>query len=198
MSRRIAWQLIGPLALLLVGVVHAGIQRDVSARWLGTAGWELRDGGDGAYLAEGVDSTPHQIRWDRIDAAPKWHHHRWAVSAPTIQSDGGKFLSYSLKGRQPSVYLTKDKGDHTRWVFETVERMRPERAKSSDRKMKEGPEGYSFRVQAAEGEFKNWYLAAEEAPKDRRGAKRRLTLVRSKKQATVFDYVQKCYYVHHP
>jgi len=64
--------------------------------------------------------------------------------------------------------------------------------------MKEGPEGFSFRVQAAEGEFKNWYLAAEEIPKDREGAKRRLKLVRSKKQATEFEYVQTCYYVHHP
>jgi hypothetical protein len=206
MIRRIAWSLIGPLALLLVvGSIHGAIQRKISACWLGAGDWHLQEGEKDAHLVElagkAEASSPRRIRWDRVETSRdvKWKHDRWVVSAPTIKSETGKFLSYALKGREPAVYLTKDKGDHTRWVFEIVERVRPERSKSSDRNMKEGSEGFSFRVQAAEGQFKNWYLAAEDAPKDKKEpVKRRLTLVRSKKQATEFEYVQTCYYVHHP
>jgi len=199
MKQRVAWQLLGPVAALLLfaGSFHAAIQGKVSTCWLGAGDWQLREGEKEARLVG--------FKWNRLDDVPRWKRDCWFVSAPTIKSESGKFLSYDLKGREPSVYLTKDKGDHTRWLFEIVERTRPQDAKSAGKGsgIKEGADGYTFRVLAAEGRFKNWYLAAEDPPKEEKGrkgkepARRRLTLVRGKKQATVFEYVETVYFAEH-
>jgi len=204
MIRRIAWrqQPIGSLLALLLLLLAAGsflqaaIQGTTSARWLGTSGWQLQEEGKEARLVE--------FEWNRVDLPARWKRDCWFVSAPTIKSESGKLLAYGLKGREPSVYLSSSdkEGDHTRWLFEVVERTRPRDAKSAGKGsgIKEGPEGFTFRVQAARGEFKSWYLAAEDPPKVREGegrVKRRLTLVREKKQATVFEYVKTVYHAEH-
>jgi hypothetical protein len=199
MIRRVAWQPIGSLLALLLlllaaGSFQAAIQGKTSASWLGTGGWQLREEGKEARLVE--------FEWNRVDLPARWKRDCWFVSAPTIKSESGQLLAYGLKGREPSVYLSSDKeGDHTRWLFEVVERTCPWDAKAGRGSgIKEGPEGFTFRVQAARGEFKSWYLAAEDPPKERKGkgpVKRHLTLVREKKQATVFEYVKTVYRAEH-
>jgi hypothetical protein len=193
---RVACQLIGSLALLLLaaGSFQAAIQRKTSACWLGTGDWQLREEGKEARLVE--------FKWNRVDLPARSKRDCWYVNAPSIRSESDQLLAYGLKGRQPSVYLSSDEGEHTRWLIEIVERTRPRdpKSKSAVKGIKEGPEGFTFRALVARGEFKNWYLAAEDPPKeqkernDKGAVTRRLTLVRGKKQATIFEYVQTIYH----
>src|SRR5262249_13578366 len=119
------------------------------------------------------------------------------------------------EGRTPLVRLVSDKGANARWVFEFVSRLHPGEAKGESKgvSLKEGPSGFTFRVKAAEGPFKGWYLAAEELAagqkgrggqevgrKGRKGQDprlRRLRLVRAVKGATVFTYIDENYFVDH-
>jgi hypothetical protein len=209
MRKRVTWRLAGLAAalFLIVGVSRAGIQIRDDVCWLGTegwqhtGGWQLRERDGEPCLVEGEgyirSGWRHRLfARDRLKPAP----HRWYVSAPTIKAESGKFLAYGRKGREPKVYLAEDKGHHTRWLFEIVKELRPRETKGVD-KYKQGPEGFTFRVIAAEGEFKNWYLAAEDPPKeekernDREPATRRLKLVRNKGMSTDFEYVS-TYYEH--
>jgi len=196
MMRRVAWQLVGlaGVLLLVVGISQAAVQGTDAVCWLGTGGWQLRQKEGEVYLVE--------CPLPREDRLPKEKRHRWFVSAPTIKAESGKFLAYDPKGRDPSVYLTSDQGDHTRWAFEIVSHLRPQAAKQEPH-LKEGAKGFTFRVLAARGPYKNWYLAAEEPPaerkdrKDKEPVKRRLKLVRGEKNATVFEYVEDNYFVDH-
>jgi len=171
------------------GPSQGGFQGKDPVRWLGVGDWQLR----------GDESEPYLVlrplpREDRLT-----ERHCWAVSAPTIKAEAGKFLAYDLKGREPRVYLTREKGDHARWLFEVGERLRPGPKKKSS--FKEGREGFTFKAIAAEGEFKGWYLAAEDAPKTEKdkkpAARKRLTLVRQAEKATLFSYVETNYFEDH-
>jgi hypothetical protein len=53
-----------------------------------------------------------------------------------------------------------------------------------------GDEGITFRAMATEGPYKGWYLATKDDGKE----KKRLVLVREKKNAAVFKYVAKYYW----
>jgi len=60
-----------------------------------------------------------------------------------------------------------------------------------------GTTASNFRVRASNGDFGDWYLAAEDPPKERKDKellKRRLTLVRDKKKALVLEYLETFYY----
>jgi hypothetical protein len=85
-----------------------------------------------------------------------------------------------------------------------VSKLEPKSGKGLEAKMKEGPSGFRFRVLVAEGLFKGWYLAAEETasePKEEGKGKgpavRRLKLVRERRDATVFTYIEENYFVDH-
>jgi hypothetical protein len=199
MMKHVTGRLVGLAAALLlaVGVSQAGFQGRDAVCWLGTGGWQLREDKEGAYLVE--------CRWDRTDLLPREKRHRWYVSAPTIKAESGKLLGYDPKGRDPSVRLVSDKGaSSTRWLFEIVSRLRPEPSKARwEEGLKKGGDGFTFRVMAAEGPYRHWYLAAEgpaaarKEGKAKGTARRRLKLVRGQKQATVFEYVQENYFVGH-
>src|SRR4051812_36387391 len=153
MLRRVACSLVGVTAafLAVVGTSSAGVQCKEYVCWLGAGDWQLREEQGEAYLIE----RPLRQR------PARGNRHRWLVSAPTIKSErSDRFLAYSLKGREPKVYLSDEKGKHARWLFEIDKRLRPSR----DSDCKNGPVGFTFRVIAAEGEFRDWYLAAEDAP----------------------------------
>jgi hypothetical protein len=162
--------------------------------WLGTWDWQLRE----------VAGEPRLVRcqWDRSNRLPEEKRHRWHVGTPTIRAESGKFLATDPKGRSPTVHLVSDTGAHTRWTFEIVSRLQPSRAKDKSG-LKEGSNGFLFRVIVAEGPFRNWYLAAEEPVVDqvqREGqghASRRLKLVREVQASRVFTYVEDNYFVDH-
>src|SRR5262245_31846013 len=109
---RVAWQPVGLAAVLLLsaGTSQAAVQGRDSVCLLGTGDWQLREKGGEAHLVK--------CRWDRSNWLPREKRHRWYVSVPNIKAESGKLLAYGLKGREPSVYLATDKGDHTRWLFE--------------------------------------------------------------------------------
>jgi hypothetical protein len=191
MMRHVVWPLLGLAALVLVeaGSAQAAVQGKCPVYWLGTGDWQLREKAGGVYLVEcplpAKDWLLDENRWE------------WHVSAPTIQSQTGKFLASDPEGRNPSVHLVAEKGAHTRWVFEFVDRLSPGPSKEEGGRFREGPAGFTFRVKLADGPFKDWYLAAE-VPKDRKEpARRRLKLVRHVKEATVFRYVETSYFVDH-
>jgi hypothetical protein len=185
---RVAWQPVGLAGVLLLaaGTSQAAVQGRDSVCWLGTGRWQLRQKGGEVYLVE--------CPLPRRDWLPREKRHRWHVSAPTIKAESGKLLGYDPKGRDPSVRLVSEKGASSRWVFEVVSRLRPGPARE-ERGMKEGAAGFTFRVMAAEGPYRHWYLAAE-APSPRQ-THRRLKLVRHRKNATVFEHVRDNYFVDH-
>jgi len=177
MIRRNTCQLLSPVIVLLAaGLASAGEQaRDVGVKWLGTGHWQMREDDGDVYLVE--------HRWSRKEQRLK-ERHPWSVGAPTIKSEGGLYLSYDLEGKDPSVRLSKEKGDHTRWAFEIETRLSPERVDSCKGPLKEGAKGFTFRISVTEGKYKGWYLAAEEKDgKDRRRGQL-LGL------APVFEYVE--------
>ena len=135
-----------------------------------------------------------ESHWDRSDRYTGKGSCRWYVSAPTIKAETGKFLASDPTGGTPSVSLVGEKGAHTRWVFEFVRQLQPGSAKE-ERNLREGASGFTFRVKAAEGPFKDWYLAAEEPARET--ALRLLKLVPDVKRATVFTYIEENYYVDH-
>jgi hypothetical protein len=97
------------------------------------------------------------------------------------------------QGRDPNARLVKKagKGDSTRWSFEKVSSISPKPSRSDDT-IQVGPSGMTFRVRAVEGPYKGWYLATKA---DEEGRLKTLVLVRARKDATVFTYIEKYYYV---
>ncbi len=195
MRQRLACQLVGLVALLLPAAATswAAVQGRDRVYWLGTEDWQLCEKAGGACLVKG--------RRPKEDSLPRDDSRRWHVSAPIIQAESGLFLAGDPAGRDPSVCLVRRKGANTRWTFEFVLRLDPGYSKA-ERRLQEGPSGFTFRLKAAEGPFRNWYLAAGEATADagrRTGeaAVRPLKLVRDVKEATVFTYIEENYYVDH-
>jgi hypothetical protein len=204
MNQRLAWRLAGLAAVCLsgAGICRASVQARDTVCWLGTGDWQLREKAGEVLLAK--------CRWDRSARLPKDKRHLWYVSAPTIRAESGRFLASDPEGRSPTVRLVDDQGAHTRWVFEFVSHLRPGPAKDA-KGLKEGPAGFTFRVKAAEGPFKGWYLAAEDPPAAKNAGKgqdagrkegegresswRRLRLVRDVREATVFTYIEVNYFV---
>ena len=177
-------------ALLLAIGARAGFQGSVPVGWLGAGDWQLREVAGEAHLVESPYEQPPVVHG--VPKPRTGRGHRWAVSAPTIKADSGRLLGYDTKGRDPTVRLVtdgKDKAASTRWAFEVVSRIVAERSKK-ERDFKEGPTGMTFRAMAAEGPHKGWYLAVKDGGKGPDGkGRRRLVLVRAKKDATVFKYI---------
>jgi hypothetical protein len=183
----VSWRL-GAVALLLLaaGPSEAGIQESQLLGWLGEGNWELRELLGWAYLVKSPDTSPKRTVKVRTS---------WTVSAPSIKTRGGKQLGYAAKGRAPSVRLVSDKSDDkradgvsTRWAFEIVSHIRPWSGKvgRAPYTVYKGHSGVTFRAMAKEGPYKGWYLATEEDVKGRKS----LVLVREKKNAAVFRYVE--------
>jgi hypothetical protein len=206
MKQRVALQLISLAAVLLpgAGLSWAAIQGRVTVCWLGAGGWQLREKAGEVYLA--------LCPWDKSYTLPSEKRYRWHVSAPTIRAESGKSLASDPSGRTPLVRLVSGKGANARWVFEVVCCLQPEQGEGK-KVLKEGLSGFTFRVRAAEGPFKGWYLAAEELAAGQKGRKgqvvdqkehkgqqpglKRLRLVREVKGATVFTYIDVNYVVYH-
>jgi hypothetical protein len=184
MAQRDTWQLAGVAALLLApGACEASVQVRMTVGWLGTGDWQLRTDEGQVYLVK----SPYK-------GGGRAGGHRWAVSNPTIKAPNGTLLGYDAKGRDPSVSLVKAKGGKgasTRWSFETVSAIVPGESKKGEKEFsfKEGPFGMTFRAMAAEGPYKGWYLATKDDGK----GKKRLMLVREKKNATAFKYIDVYY-----
>jgi hypothetical protein len=195
MKQATGWQLLGVAAALLAaaGPCRAAVQGRAGVYWLGVGDRQLREVDGEPCLVPSGGLPPERL--------PPEQRHPWAVSVPTIKAPSGKYLGADPQGRDPSVHLYPARGDHTRWVVEFVDHLSPGRSREEPR-LKEGPEGFTFRVKLAEGPFKDWYLAAEAAPApeagpDRKPAPRRLKLVRGAREATVFTYVETNYFVDH-
>jgi hypothetical protein len=185
MTNCVTWRLAAVAGLLLAaGLAEASVQFTDTVGWLGAGERLLWEGKDPAYLAVGRGYSSRE------------KGRQWSVSALWITAGSGKRLGYDAKGRDPKVQLVggKDKGSSTRWTFEIVGHLRPRALKPAPdqpRKLQEGDKGITFRAMAAEGPFKGWYLAAKADGKD----KYRLTLVRAKKDSTVFKYITTHYSV---
>jgi len=169
------------VALLAAGAAGASVQARDKVGWLGAGDWQLRDEGGRASFARAPYKPGARVR-----------HTSWSVSNPTVKSSRGSLLCYDASGRDPEARLLKRAGggDSARWSFEAVSRIHPKLTDGEER-VKEGPAGMTFRLRAAEGPYKGWYLAA----KGGEGGKRRLTLVRARKDATVFKYIGEYFYV---
>jgi hypothetical protein len=189
------WQLLGVAAAVFAaaGPCRASVQGRQAVYWLGVGDWQLRE----------VDGEPCLVQsgGPPSEGLPPEQRHPWAVSVPTIKGPSGKYLGADPDGRDPSVHLYPARGDHTRWVVEFVDRLAPGRSRGERGRFKEGPAGFTFRVKLAEGPFKDWYLAAEEAAPvqekepDKKPAPRRLKLVRAAKEATLFTYIEETYFI---
>jgi hypothetical protein len=184
----VTWRLAAVAAALLLAVAaaEAGIQHRHTVGWLGVGDWQLREGAGQAYLVESPYVQP-VVENDRVTRSG--NSHRWEVSSPTIKAASGALLGYATKGRDPSVRMVSGKGEKgasTRWTFEIVSRIRPKRGGDGVN----GSGGITFRAMAAEGPYKGWYLAT----KDDGEGKKRLVLVREKKNAAVFKYVETFYF----
>jgi hypothetical protein len=193
MKQPVTWKLAGLAAVVLLGpgTVSAGVQGREGVYWLGTGDWQLcARNGEAVLVASGWRKS--WSGWLPEDRRNEWH-----VSTPTIKSKDGKFLASDPEGRTPSVRLVKDKGANTRWAFDILADVTPGRGDADETKFKVGASGFRFRVLAAEGPFKNWYMAAEEPQQGQGAATRRLKLVRDVKKATVFTYIEENYYVDH-
>jgi hypothetical protein len=179
MTNRVTWRLAAVAAALLLtaGAAEASVQARTVVGWLGAGDWQLREHDDEVYLAEAA--------YEEGDVMP---HTSWTVSNPTIETSRGHLLAYDAKGRDPKARLVKEagKGDSTRWAFEEVSSISP-KPRRSNCTIQEGPSGMTFRVRAKEGPYKGWYLAAKEG----KGGNKALVLVRAKKGATVFKYIEK-------
>jgi hypothetical protein len=174
--------LVAAALLLAAGPGEASVQAKKVVGWLGAGDWQLRDDGEGVSFAKSPYKAGAEVR-----------HTSWSVSNPAIKSSRGNLLAYDAKGRDPKARLVKEagEGDATRWSFEAVLYIGPKRVKGDSKLIGQGPSGVTFRVRAFEGPYKGWYLAA----KDDKDGKKRLTLVRAKKDATVFKYIEDYYYV---
>jgi len=171
--------LAAAVTLMAAGAAGASIQVRQSVGWLGEGDWQLRQEKGEVYLVKSRYKGGARVT------------HTWAVSNPTIKGPGGRLLGYDAKGRDPKARLVKKagKGDATRWSFEAVSYISPKRSKSD--RIRVGPSGMTFRVRAAEGPCKGWYLATKADGKD----KKALVLVRARKDAAVFTYIEEYYYV---
>lgn len=192
MTRREAWRLIGAAAinLLACGGAQAGKQAKAPALWLVSGDWHPRVVKGEVYLVE--------CPWHRDRGPPKAaDRDLWRINSPAIKTDE-YYLAYSLKGKEPSVQLVKKSGDDTHWYFEKGQLISPKKdGGGKGAGLLDGYDGFTFRVRASNGDFSDWYLAAEDPPKERKDKapmKRRLTLVRDKKKALVLEYLQTFYY----
>jgi hypothetical protein len=197
MTNRVTWRLATvAAALLAAGTARAGYQATRSVGWLATGDRYLCESQGQVYLEElSYSESPYSVRGG---------HTRWSVSAPAIstgKAGRGMKLGYDTKGRNPKVRLvtekSKDKsaeGASARWAFEIVEYLKPQRELVRRAREEEevlvGEEGITFRARATDGPYKGWYLAT----KDDGQGKKRLVLVREKKNAAVFKYVGTYYY----
>jgi hypothetical protein len=186
----VTWRLAAVAVLLLPAAAQAAVQERKAVGWLGAGDWQLRKADGRAYLVE----SPYK---EGKKAVGDW----WDVSNPAIKASDGALLAYDAKGRDPSVSLVKEtkekaaRATSTRWAFETVSKIvaPPSKNASKGSGIMEGPSGIRFRAMATEGPYKGWYLAAKDDGK----GKKRLTLVRARKDATVFTYIDEYYYADH-
>jgi hypothetical protein len=183
MTKRDTCRLAALVALLLAaGPAEASVlaKKVKVGGWLGAGDWQVRDEDDEAYLVK----DPRRVSLEVS-------HTSWTVSKATIESSPRKLLAYDARGRDPNARLVKEagKGDSTRWSFEKVSSI-PLKRWSSDRNQV-GSSGMTFRVRAVEGPYKGWYLATKD---DEVGRRKSLVLVRHRKDATVFTYIEHYYY----
>lgn len=191
MLHRITCSFVTAASLLLLAVAPspAGFQGKDVVCWLGKGDWQLRADDKGPYLVECRLPKERPLARDK--------RHRWHVNAPTIKSENGLFLAYSLEG-EPSVYLTKEAGKHARWLFQPEYQLEVRETGRGKERYKEGLEGFTFRVMAAEGTYRDWYLAVEdEQRKAKEPPRKRLKLVRVKKEAACFTYVRTSWWEGH-
>jgi hypothetical protein len=193
-SSRYMWTLGLPIALvcaLLLGltrVAMAGYQAKKQVAQLSLDGWQLK-------------AEDGQLGLAQTDAG------KWYASAPVVTDEKGLYVSSDPDGKQPTVYLVKDKGAHVNWAFEFVEQWKPkpagrEEGLSNANKIV-GKKGFRFKMKVAEGPFKDWYVAVDplsaEAKADPKQAPkwRPLKLVQDAKSAAEFVYVDIEYSVGH-
>jgi hypothetical protein len=188
MTQRVTWRPAAVAALLLAAAAaEAGVQGRYTVGWLGLGAWQLREGEGQAFLVKSPYVQP--VVEDNAVRPRPGKSHRWEVSSPTIKADSGRLLGYATKGREPSVRMVGkgEEGASTRWSFEIVAHVIPRGGSYWY-----GDGGIRFRAMAAQGPYKGWYLAAKA---DGEGKLKRLVLVRAKKEATVFKYIEEYYYV---
>jgi hypothetical protein len=185
----LAAQVVAAAFLALAGGVQAGVQAREYVCSLDVGGWQLCEKDGRVYLA-----PPGPGMRGRGMG-------QWYVSAPTVKDQKGRLLAADPRGRSPSVRLVRDRGDHAQWTFQITTLLLPRRYRGSG--LKEGPSGIHFKLKMAGGPFKGWYLGAEAPPERRKEAKgreprlRALKLVKDRRQAAVFTYVEVRYRVDH-
>lgn len=88
------------------------------------------------------------------------------VSSPTIQHASGKYMAWSPAGIGAPVVLSKERSQDTRWAFGVLHQFSPGRRTvlvgRGIKTFRVGNQGFTFRVQAVEGPFKDCYIGAEE------------------------------------
>jgi hypothetical protein len=125
----------------------------------------------------------------------------WKVSAPTVRTWRGEFLSADPEEKSPSVLLVAEKQGYAEWSFEIVEELRPKRYNRDG--LVEGEGGVRFRLQATIGKYKGWYVALEpqaestESTDKKTLQVRSLRLVPNQKDASILTFVETKYEVGH-
>ena len=160
MTRRLAWLFILAIVVFTAAIVQASIQLHHSVNRITYGTWELTYSGQEAGMTF--------IR----DVSKEQRGGMWTISAPTIQTHAGKYLSGDPNGKQPVVVMTDKKSEFTVWGFEILGRHTPHGVDYKD-----GNTGYDFRITLANGPYKDWFVGmselTEEQKKDQiKGAKK--------------------------
>lgn len=88
----------------------------------------------------------------------------WRVGAPYVTWQNGTYplyLAYDLAGKDPTLRLTKDKGEHVEWSIVVGKRWYA----SVGGPREELTSGYELKLRAANGPYRGWYVAAAPAAK---------------------------------
>lgn len=124
----------------------------------------------------------------------------WRLNAPTIWSGRGSYLSRDPNDKELHLVLDSKKGEHTEWAFDFIKQEHSRRAGIG---LREGFERSTFRLVVANGTFKGYYVGADafgtelEQAKRREPAFRALKLVKDKRDAIKFDYIETKYWTTH-
>ena len=188
MSYRLFWLVVvGSICVAATSVASVQVKRRINR--ISTGPWVLTNESGAPGLTQKLEGKSNEK--NRV----------WLVSAPTIQTADGKYLSGDPAGKEPSVSMVDKKSDFTEWEFELGTVLSPkEYDEPRQGTFRTGDSGFEFRIKLANGPYKDWYvsvadLTEEQSKNPREVELRPLILTKDVRNATRFTYVEISYSV---